>query len=195
MKKLFVPLLAILFLTSCGIDSMSDMQPNQTLEEQNAVNRTDFSGQAFTDQNGAGTTAADMNLERFKVIDEYEILGTDDDGLATGFILKEGVPAVITASGLVGFYFAGQTDPSTPNGRADAGIYNSFPVVSLVARVGGGELQFVGEGPTELTGSGEVVFYINDTFFEDNDGSYTIQISYYCYPGFGIGDANHYHCK
>ncbi|SIO14580.1 hypothetical protein [Algoriphagus halophilus] len=31
MKKLLVPFFAILFLTSCGIDSMTDVQPEQEI--------------------------------------------------------------------------------------------------------------------------------------------------------------------
>jgi hypothetical protein len=136
-----------------------------------------------------------LNAARILVTDQYSLSGTASDGLATGFVLKEGVPAVITATGNVGFYFAGLGDPATPNGRPELGIFNGFPVVSLVARVGGGELQFVGTGPTQLTGSGELVFYINDTFFGDNSGSWNIEVTYDCYPGYGFGDKNHYHCK
>lgn len=173
---------------------MSDMQPNQTLDSRNAVNQADFSGQLLS-ENGIDGINSKKDEDKWKVTDEYVIEGINEGGLATGFFLKEGVPAVISASGLVGFYFAGLTDPSTPNGREDLFLFNGFPVVSLVARVGGGDLQFVGYGPTELTGSGEVVFYINDTYFPDNTGSFTIEISYDCYPGFGYEDPNHYHCK
>lgn len=53
----------------------------------------------------------------------------------------------------------------------------------------------VGAGPTELTGSGEVYFAVNDNYFPDNYGTgYDVTISYVCYPGNGNGDANHYHC-
>lgn len=197
MKKLLSPLFAILFLTSCGMDEMSDMQPidgSSSISKANGESINGFNGQPLSNQNLTGTSG-DSGLEKFKVIDSYEIQGTDEGGLATGFFLKEGVPAIITASGEVGWYFAGLTDTSTPNGVAALGNYNGFTLISLVARVGGGELQFVGEGPTQLTGSGEVVFYINDTYFEDNTGSYQIEIAYDCFPGFGNGDANHYHCK
>lgn len=191
MKKLLLPLIAILFLTSCGIESMSDIQPDLNLRDNLMVNKG-ING--FT-ANEEGATTTGLDAARILVTDQYTIAGTAEVGLATGFILKEGVPAIISASGQVGFYFAGLADPATPNGRPDVGFFNGFPVVSLVARVGGGSLQFVGTGPTQLTGSGEVVFYVNDTFFGDNSGSWNIEITYDCYPGYGFGDKNHYHCK
>ncbi|MCL6257685.1 hypothetical protein M3O96_01205 [Aquiflexum sp. TKW24L] len=178
MKKILMPLLAVVFMTSCGMESMTDTQPNQNLEN-NLLLKNGFTAQEES------SSLTDLNSARVQVTDQYTILGTMSEGLATGFILNEGVPALITASGEVGFYFAGLGDPATPNGRPDAGSFNGFPVVSLVARVGGGDLQFVGTGPTQLTGSGEVVFYVNDSFFGDNSGSWNIQIAYECYHGPG----------
>jgi hypothetical protein len=183
MKKILMALLAVVFMTSCGMESMTDTQPNQNLEN-DLLLKNGLTENGFTSQED-GSSLTDLNSARVQVTDQYTILGTMSDGLATGFILNEDVPAVITASGEVGFYFAGLGDPATPNGRPDAGFFNGFPVVSLVARVGGGDLQFVGTGPTQLTGSGEVVFYVNDTFFGDNSGSWNILIAYECYPGPG----------
>ncbi len=195
MKKLLLPFLAILFLASCGMESMTDMQPNQNLNENLLLSKGINENGFIAQEDEAGSNSSDLNAARILVTDQYSLSGTASDGLATGFVLKEGVPAVITATGNVGFYFAGLGDPATPNGRPEIGIFNGFPVVSLVARVGGGELQFVGTGPTQLTGSGELVFYINDTFFGDNSGSWNIEVTYDCYPGYGFGDKNHYHCK
>lgn len=183
MKKLLIPLITLVLLASCGIESMMDIQPVQDLDR-DLLHRNPLGENGFNSQE-TEYGQSDPSSARIQVVDEYTILGTDSDGLATGFVLKEGISATITASGQVGFYFAGLNDPATPNGRPDAGIFNGFPVVSLVARVGGGDLQFVGIGPTQLTGSGEVVFYVNDTFFSDNSGSWDIQIAYECYPGPG----------
>lgn len=198
MKKFLTPLLAILFLTSCGIESMTDMQPNQKIEDNallgKEINENDFA-RLPTGQEAATSTTAKKAGDRWQVSDQYLLSGTAEHGLATGFVLKEGVPVIITASGEVGFYFAGLSDPATPNGRPELGSMNGFPIVSLVARVGGGELQFVGTGPKQLMGSGELVLYVNDNFFGDNSGAWTVEVSYDCYPGNGFGDPNHYHCK
>jgi hypothetical protein len=194
MKKLIIPFLVTLFLASCGMENMTDIQPDQKLEEKNAAamsNKKNIDGQQESGilSNGKG------NGKSKQVMDIYTLQGTMADGLATGFILKPGLPVTLSASGQVGFYWAGLADPATPNGRPNVGFFNGFPLISLVARVGGGELQFIGAGPTQLTGSGELVLYINDNFFADNTGAWNVTVSYDCYPGYGYGDQNHYHCK
>lgn len=195
MKKLLMLFLPIIFLSSCGMDSMNDMKPNQQFDESvsAAFLKGNLEGQTAPGQDALNPEA--LNEEKRQVTDQYQILGTAANGLATGFILKEGLPVTLTASGLVGFYFAGLGDPATPNGRPELGSTNGFPLISLVAKVGDGPLQLIGSGPTQLIGSGELVLFVNDTFFGDNIGSWTVDVSYECFPGYGIGDKNHYHCK
>ncbi len=197
MKKFLTPLFAILFLFSCGTESMTDMQPNLKIDEKgtSALLNKGTNPNDFDAQKGASSTETDINAARVLVTDQYLLPGTLEAGLATGFVLKEGLPVTVTASGLIVFYNGGNNNPATPNGRPDVQQYNGFPVVSLVARVGGGDLQFLGTGPTQLTGSGELVLYVNDTFFSDNSGAWNVEVSYECYPGNGFGDQNHYHCK
>ena len=196
MKKILTPLFAILFLFSCETESMTDMQPNQSLEDKALLSQEISENDFARLLNGQETTtSAASQKDKRQVTDQYLLPGTLEVGLATGFVLKEGLPITVTASGLIVFYNGGNNNPATPNGRPDVQQYNGFPVVSLVARVGGGDLQFLGTGPTQLTGSGELVLYINDTFFSDNSGAWNVEVSYECYPGNGFGDQNHYHCK
>lgn len=196
MKKFLTPLFAILFLFSCETESMTDMQPNQSLEDKALLSQEISENDFARLLNGQETTtSAASQKDKRQVTDQYLLPGTLEAGLATGFVLKEGLPVTVTASGLIVFYNGGNNNPATPNGRPDVQQYNGFPVVSLVASVGGGELQFLGTGPTQLTGSGELVLYINDTFFSDNSGAWNVEVSYECYPGNGFGDQNHYHCK
>lgn len=196
MKKFLTPLFAILFLFSCETESMTDMQPNQSLEDKALLSQEISENDFARLLNGQETTtSAASQKDKRQVTDQYLLPGTLEAGLATGFVLKEGLPVTVTASGLIVFYNGGNNNPATPNGRPDVQQYNGFPVVSLVASVGGGELQFIGTGPTQLTGSGELVLYVNDNFFSDNSGAWNVEVSYECYPGNGFGDQNHYHCK
>jgi hypothetical protein len=195
MKKLLMPFLFIFMLSSCGMDSMNDVQPNLQIDENisAASSNGDLEGKPAPGQDDIilGT----LKNDKKQVTDQYQLLGTAVDGLATGFILKEGLPVTLTASGQVGFYFAGLSDPATPNGRPELGLLNGFPLISLIAKVGDGPMQFIGTGPQEITGSGELVLYVNDVFFADNSGFWNVEVSYDCFPGFGFGDKNHYHCK
>jgi hypothetical protein len=52
----------------------------------------------------------------------------------------------------------------------------------------------VGSGPTVLSGTGALVFAVNDDLLVDNAGSFTVTVSYSCWPGWGYGDVNHDHC-
>ncbi|MEB2774187.1 hypothetical protein SYJ56_02655 [Algoriphagus sp. D3-2-R+10] len=195
MKKSIIPLLSVLFLASCGTESMTDMQPNQEINENILLSKEVIENGFAVREETTASTSVIKNGARWQVTDQYLLFGTMADGLMTGFVLKEGVPVILTASGEVGFYFAGLSDPATPNGRPELGSINGFPIVSLVARVGGGELQLIGTGPTQVTGSGELILYVNDSFFGDNSGAWNVEVIYDCYPGNGFGDPNHYHCK
>jgi hypothetical protein len=68
------------------------------------------------------------------------------------------------------------------------------PAWGLVGRVGSGSWVQVGSGPTTLPGTGAVQFAVNDDLFGDNVGSFSVTVSYTCWPGWGYGDRNHRHC-
>ena len=54
-----------------------------------------------------------------------------------------------------------------------------LPAYALIAQIGDtGAWQFVGAGPTTLTGTGEVFFAYNDGRYDDNTGSIAVTISY-----------------
>ena len=38
------------------------------------------------------------------------------------------------------------------------------------------------------------MFAVNDDLLADNAGSFTVTVSYACWPGSGYGDKNHTHC-
>ena len=71
------------------------------------------------------------------------------------------------------------------------------PALGLVGRVGNGPWVQVGSGPTTLSGTGALVFAVNDYyfFFWDNTGSFSVTatLSSACFPGWGHGDAKHPH--
>ena len=68
------------------------------------------------------------------------------------------------------------------------------PAWGLVGRVGSGPWVQIGRGPTTLTGAGALAFAVNDDLLVDNAGSFTVTVSYACWPGWGYGDKNHTHC-
>ncbi len=49
---------------------------------------------------------------------------------------------------------------------------------SLIARTGKQEAVFVGTGPTTITGYGKLKFAINDCYFADNSGGFTVTVTY-----------------
>ena len=52
----------------------------------------------------------------------------------------------------------------------------------------------IGSGPTTLSGTGALAFAVNDGLLSDNVGSFTVTVSYACWPGWGYGDVeNHTH--
>jgi hypothetical protein len=132
------------------------------------------------------------------VTDTYIVPGTAVfEGFATGFVLMDGLPVTVTASGSVQWYCDGTCGDASPDGvviSAPGRLDDGSPPISLLATIGEGGYEFVGSGPTELTGAGELVFYVNDSDSYNNGGSWTVEVSYECYPGNGNGDTNHYHC-
>ena len=135
------------------------------------------------------------------VSDHYTVDGLTIPGVETGFIVKPGLPVTVTATGGVCPFGTGDFCPG-PEGYAFDTTSSSFggftlpgaPAWGLVGRVADGPWTQIGSGPTTLTGSGALVFAINDDLLSDNIGSFAATVTYTCYPGYGYGDKNHYHC-
>ena len=118
-------------------------------------------------------------------------------GVTTALVLKNGQNATVTASDAVcpwgtSLCYGPNGDSSAPAGFLLPGA----PKFGLVGRVGSGPWVQVGSGPTKLSGSGVLVFAMNDDYYTDNTGSFrvTVTVGNACYPGHGFGDTNHVHC-
>lgn len=122
----------------------------------------------------------------------------------TGLVLTEGMSVTATATGVV----CASPNNLCPGPNGDASFdtthdwFGGFvlpgaPALGLVGRVGNGPWVQVGSGPTTLSGTGALVFSVNDyySYFWDNTGSFTVTatLSYACFPGWGHGDAKHPH--
>jgi hypothetical protein len=130
----------------------------------------------------------------------YTVGGLTVPGVNTGLVLTSGMSVNVTATGAV-CPFSGFCPG--PNGYTlwdtSQSSYGGFPLPGapawgLVGRVGNGPWAQVGSGPTTLSGTGVLVFAVNDDLLADNTGSFTVTVSYTCYPGWGYGDAHHTHC-
>jgi hypothetical protein len=109
--------------------------------------------------------------------------GSDSSGpyasAKTGVVLAPGDSVSVTATGLASC--AGSICYFDPNGHTDYSSSFLAPwarMWSLIGRVGSGPWQFVGVGPTLLTGVGEVSFAFNDDFFGDNEGGWTVTVGF-----------------
>lgn len=133
-------------------------------------------------------------------------------GVDTGLTLKSGRYVTVTAIGAVcpgtGYCVGPDGYPSVDTMHSNYGgfVLPGAPAYGLVGRVGDGPWVQVGSGPTKLSGSGDLVFAVNDDWYPDNTGSFTVTVTYSrgsasqgavsitsCYPGWGYGDANHDH--
>lgn len=130
----------------------------------------------------------------------YTVPGATVPGLTTGFVLT-GESVTVTATGAVCPFGNGYCPG--PDGNAawntTTSAYGGFtlpgaPAWGLVARVGSGPWVHVGSGPTPVTGTGVLQLAVNDDLLVDNRGSFTVTVSYACWPGWGYGDENHVHC-
>ena len=135
------------------------------------------------------------------VSNTYTVGGTTLPGASTGLVLTAGMSVTVTATGAVCPF--GTSFCPGPNGYAPwdttTSSYGGFvlpgaPAWGLVGKVGSGPWVQVGSGPKTLSGTGELVFAANDDLFSDNTGSFTVTVSYACWPGWGYGDENHTHC-
>lgn len=121
-------------------------------------------------------------------------------GVSTGLVLTSGMTVTVTAGGAVcpfgdGFCVGPDGYPTDTTSSWFGGfVLPGAPAWGVVGRVGSGPWVQVGSGPTTLTGTGELVFAVNDDLFSDNAGSFTVTVSYECWPGWGYGDENHTHC-
>lgn len=135
------------------------------------------------------------------VSNTYTVGSQGVPGASTGLVLTTGMSVTVTATGAVCPFGAGLCPG--PDGYVPwdttTSSYGGFvlpgaPAWGLVGRVGSGPWVQVGSGPTTLSGTGELVFAVNDDLFSDNAGSFTVTVSYACWPGWGYGDENHTHC-
>jgi hypothetical protein len=147
---------------------------------------------ATTQAGAAGPT----NVSNVYTVDGLAIPGVD-----TGLVLRQGQVVTVTATGGVCPY--GDSYCPGPDGNAAVDTtdssYGGFPLPGapawgLVGRVGSGAWVQVGQGPTALSGTGALVLAVNDDLVADNAGSFTVTVSYACWPGWGYGDKNHTHC-
>ncbi|HEX6724161.1 MAG TPA: hypothetical protein VF073_02860 [Gaiella sp.] len=131
----------------------------------------------------------------------YAVSGLSVPGLSTGLVLTGGMTVTVTAESAVcpfGDSFCPGPDGYLPWDTTTSS-YGGFPLAGgpawgLIGRVGSGPWVQVGTGPTTLTGTGELAFAVNDDLLVDNAGSFTVTVSYSCWPGWGYGDENHTHC-
>ena len=135
------------------------------------------------------------------VSNTYTVAGLSVPGLSTGLVLTSGMTVTVTSGG--GVCPFGDGFCPGPNGYVPWDTtqmsYGGFPLPGapawgLVGRVGSGPWVQVGTGPTKLSGTGELAFAVNDDLLVDNVGSFTVTVSYSCWPGWGWGDKNHTHC-
>ncbi len=131
----------------------------------------------------------------------YIVGGGTMPGANTGLVLLPGQVVTVTATGGVCAY--GDSYCPGPDGNAAVDTthssYGGFPLPGapawgLLGRVGIGPWVQIGHGPTALSGTGTLVFAVNDDLLADNAGSFTVTVSYACWPGWGYGDKNHTHC-
>jgi hypothetical protein len=148
---------------------------------------------AFAAQAGAGGPTI--------VSTTYAVSGLSVPGLSTGLVLTSGMSVTVTAENAVCPF--GDSFCPGPDGYAPwdttTSSYGGFPLPGgpawgLVGRVGSGSWVQIGTGPTTLSGTGELAFAVNDDLLVDNAGSFTVTVSYSCWPGWGYGDENHHHC-
>ncbi len=135
------------------------------------------------------------------VSNTYTVGGGSIPGASTGLVLTSGMTVTVTAAGAVcpfGDLFCPGPDGYAPWDTTQSS-FGGFPLAGgpawgLVGRVGSGPWVQVGSGPTTLSGTGELVFAVNDDLVVDNSGSFSVAVSYACWPGWGYGDVNHTHC-
>ena len=105
-------------------------------------------------------------------------------GVDTGLVLMSGRSVSVTATGSVcpgtGYCTGPDGVPSVDTSSMTYGgfVQPNAPAYGLIARVGSGAWTQVGIGPTQLSGTGELVFAFNDDLFVDNEGSFTVTVSY-----------------
>ena len=146
---------------------------------------------------GAQTAAAGPTT----VTSVYTVGGGTVPGVTTGLVLQPGMSVTATATGVICVAWSSVC----PGVNGDAAFdttgttFGGFPLPGapawgLIGRVGAGAWVQVGSGPTTLTGTGALAFAINDDLLSDNRGSFTVTVTYSCWPGWGYGDKNHTHC-
>ena len=147
---------------------------------------------AATQAGAAGPSTASVS---------FTVGGLAVPGVSTGVVLRQGQIVTVTATGGVCPY--GTSYCPGPGGNAAVDTtgttFGGFPLPgapawALIGRVGSGPWVQVGTGPTTLSGTGVLVFAVNDDLLVDNAGSFAVTVSWACWPGWGNGDKNHTHC-
>jgi hypothetical protein len=137
----------------------------------------------------------------------YAVNGLTVPGIDTGRVLDAGSSVTVIASGGLCPWGDGGAcygpDGTLALDTIEGGwVLPGAPAAGLVGRVGDGPWVQVGSGPTTLTGTGSLVFAVNDRYgyFWDNTGGFTATVtvmvtgsSSSCFPGWGNGDVNHSH--
>ena len=130
----------------------------------------------------------------------YTVGSAGVPGVDTGLVLTAGMEVTVTAGGSVCPFGSGACNGpvGVSSWNTSVSSYGGFvlpgaPAWGLVGKVGDGPWAHVGAGAT-LSGTGRLVFAVNDDLFVDNRGSFTVTVSYSCWPGWGYGDRNHTHC-
>ncbi|MGI8857638.1 MAG: LecA/PA-IL family lectin [Thermomicrobiales bacterium] len=103
--------------------------------------------------------------------------------LAPGLMLKPGTTITVSAAGLWQSCQE-RSCATTADGigvkhvRDCTYIAPDLSAFSLIARVGTADPVIVGVGPTTIQGSGALTFAINDCYFGDNGGGFTVTVTF-----------------
>lgn len=128
----------------------------------------------------------------------YTVNANSSTPFDTDFNLTKGQSVKISASGLGCFSETVYPLCWDANGDSLDQVWVGFPAPnlnawSLIARVGDGDWQFVGVGPTTITAdtSGTLQLLYNDDNVGDNTGYFDVLVG--VYYGYGTGDNNKTH--
>ena len=101
-----------------------------------------------------------------------------DSGINLTSTYSISVTAVSNAAAIApGNYVTGSAVGTTCINLTTPCTAPDLPAYGIIAKVGSGSWQWVGLGPTTLTGTGEVYFAFNDGKYDDNSGSFTVTIT------------------
>lgn len=117
----------------------------------------------------------------------------------TGIMLTPGVPVTVSATG-TWLSCKEKTCLTTADGigvrqvRDCAYIAPDLSAFSLIAKTGKNGAVPIGIGPTVVEGRGKLLLAINDCYFGDNVGAFTVAIAYPCQPDINAADPSNSAC-